>query len=129
MTAESLIFEAVIVPHRSLSRRGLWRLLAAIAAVCTLNATVAIHIGAWPVGLTSRSLADFATEIIRLTQAVGPGHVAIGTDLDGNYQPVLTSYDQLSDLTRLLHDRGLTAAQIRQSLGGNAADLLNRTGP
>ncbi len=50
MQAESLIFEAVIVPHRSLSRRGLWRLLAAIAALCALNATVAIHIGAWPVG-------------------------------------------------------------------------------
>ena len=86
-------------------------------------------IGAWPVGLTSRSLADFATEIIRLTQAVGPGHVAIGTDLDGNYQPVLTSYDQLPDLARLLQDHGLPAAHIRQILGGNAADLLTRTRP
>jgi membrane dipeptidase len=53
----------------------------------------------------------------------GPGHVAIGTDLDGNYQPVLTSYHQLTDLTALLRDRGLPAAHIRQILGGNAADL------
>ena len=80
-------------------------------------------IGAWPVGLTSRSLADFGTEIIRLTEVAGPGHVAIGTDLDGNYQPVLTSYHQLTDLSGLLSDRGLPAAQIRQILGGNAADL------
>jgi membrane dipeptidase len=79
--------------------------------------------------LTSRSLADFATEIIRLTEVAGLGHVAIGTDLDGSYRPVLTSYDQLADLTGLLRDRGLPAAHVRQILGSNAADLLNRTLP
>jgi membrane dipeptidase len=84
-------------------------------------------IGAWPTGVTSRSLADFATEIMRLTEAVGPGHVSIGTDLDGNYQPVLTSYHQFPDLAELLHDHGLPAALTQQILGANAADLLNRT--
>ena len=64
-------------------------------------------VGAWPCGITSRSLSDFGTEILRLAEAVGPGHVAIGTDLDGNYRPVLTSYDQFDDLTGLLRDRGL----------------------
>jgi membrane dipeptidase len=59
----------------------------------------------------------------------GPGHVAIGTDLDGNYRPVLTSYSQLAALAGLLRDRGLPAACVRQILGGNAADLLNRTMP
>ncbi|SRR6266568_1610701 len=83
-------------------------------------------IGAWPCGITSRSLADFAAEIIRLTELAGPGRVAIGTDLDGNYRPVLTSYHQLAGLTGLLRDRGLPAAHIRQILGGNTADLLNR---
>jgi len=39
----------------------------------------------------SRSLADFADEVIRLTEAAGPAGVAIGTDLDGNYRPVLTA--------------------------------------
>ena len=84
-------------------------------------------IGAWPAGVTSRSLADFADEIIRLTEAAGPGGVAIGTDLDGNYRPVLTSYAQLADLTGLLRDRGLPAHHVRQVLGGNAANLLHRT--
>jgi len=83
-------------------------------------------IGAWPTGLTSRSLADFGTEIIRLTEVAGPGHVGIGTDLDGNYRPVLTSYGQLADLAGILRDRGLPAAHVRQILGGNAKDLLNR---
>jgi uncharacterized membrane protein len=50
MSADDLIFQAVIVPHRSLSRRGLFVLLAAIAAVCCINAAVCIRIGAWPVG-------------------------------------------------------------------------------
>lgn len=96
----------------------------------------AVTCGGWrrparpaPAGLTSRSLADFGTEIIRLTEVAGPGHVAIGTDLDGNYRPVLTSYHQLADLAGLLRDHGLPAACIRQVLGGNAAGLLNRTGP
>jgi hypothetical protein len=46
-----------------------------------------------------------------------PGRVAIGTDLDGNYQPILTSYHQLADLAGLLHDRGLPVAHARQILG------------
>ena len=81
-------------------------------------------IGAWPCGITSRSLADFGTEIIRLTEAAGPDHVALGTDLDGNYRPVLTSYDQLTDLVSLLQDRGLPSDRINQILGGNALRLL-----
>ncbi len=50
MSAATPIFEAVIVPHRSLSRRGLRVLLGAIALACGINAAVFIHIGAWPVG-------------------------------------------------------------------------------
>jgi uncharacterized membrane protein len=50
MDAEAPIFEAVIVPHRSLSRRGLRLLLAAIFLACSINAAVFIAIGAWPVG-------------------------------------------------------------------------------
>ena len=83
-------------------------------------------VGAWPCGITSRSLADFGTEIIRLAEVAGPGHVALGTDLDGNYRPVLTSYDQLDDLTARLHDRGLPPDRIHQILGGNALQLLGR---
>ena len=82
-------------------------------------------VGAWPCGITSRSLADFGTEIIRLAEAAGPEHVALGTDLDGNYRPVLTSYDQLDDLASLLQARGLPAADISQILGRNALTLLD----
>ena len=83
-------------------------------------------VGAWPCGITSRSLADFGTEIIRLAEAAGPDHVALGTDLDGNYRPVLTGYDQLDELTGLLAARGLPTAHIHQILGGNALKFLAR---
>ncbi len=121
--------QPVIISHGQLGHAGADhpRLLTARHAAAVASAGGLI--GAWPCGITSRSLADFATEIIRLTEVAGPGHVAIGTDLDGNYRPVLTSYDQLADLAGQLHDRGLTAAQVRQILGGNAAGLLHRTTP
>jgi len=82
--------------------------------------------GGWPCGFTSRSMDDFGTEILRLAEATGPDHVALGTDLDGNYKPVLTSYDQLDDLARRLHDRGLPAGHVDQILGGNALGLLRQ---
>jgi membrane dipeptidase len=121
--------QPVIISHGQLGHAGTAhpRLLTPehVAAVASAGGLI----GAWPAGLTSQSLADFAAEIIRLTDAAGPAHVAIGTDLDGNYRPVLTSYSQLPDLAGLLHDRRLPADRIWQILGGNAADLLHRTIP
>jgi len=121
--------QPVIISHGQLGHDGAAhpRLLTTEHAAAVASAGGLI--GAWPTGLTSQSLADFGTEIIRLTEAAGPDRVAIGTDLDGNYKPVLTSYAQLADLAGLLRDRGLTADRIRQILGGNAADLLRRTIP
>jgi len=48
--AEAPAFEAVIVPHRSLSRRGRAILLCAIGFACTASASVFVALGAWPVG-------------------------------------------------------------------------------
>jgi membrane dipeptidase len=119
----------VIISHGQLGHDGAAHPRLLTPAHAAAVASAGGLIGAWPAGLTSRSLADFATEILRLTEAAGPGHVGIGTDLDGNYRPVLTSYPQLADLTALLGQRGLPADRIRQVLGGNAADLLRRTIP
>jgi membrane dipeptidase len=123
--------QPVIISHGQLGGAGTGagtahpRLLTAAHAAAVASAGGLI--GAWPAGVTSQSLADFADEIIRLTEAAGPDRVAIGTDLDGNYKPVLTSYAQLTDLTGLLRDRGLPADHVQQVLGGNAAGLLHRT--
>jgi membrane dipeptidase len=123
--------QPVIISHGQLGSAGTGagtahpRLLTAAHAASV--AAAGGLIGAWPAGVTSQSLADFADEIIRLMGAAGPAHVAIGTDLDGNYKPVLTSYSQFADLTGLLRDRGLPAHHVKQVLGGNAADLFHRT--
>jgi membrane dipeptidase len=118
--------QPVIISHGQLSHPGIAhpRLMTAQHAAAVAEAGGLV--GAWPCGITSRSLADFGTETIRLVEAAGPGHVALGTDLDGNYRPVLTGYDQLDDLTGLLAARGLPMARIHQILGGNAMKLLGR---
>lgn len=48
--SEAPIFEAMIVPHRSLSRRGRRRLIGAMCLLCGLNAAMFVYLGAWPVG-------------------------------------------------------------------------------
>jgi uncharacterized membrane protein len=50
MTEDSLHFEAVIVPHRSLSARGMRRLLAVLCLLSGGTAAGFMWLGAWPVG-------------------------------------------------------------------------------
>jgi len=85
-------------------------------------------IGAWPSGVTATSLAGFADEIARLADLVGPGHVAIGTDMDANYRPVLTSYAGFAALPELLAGRGLSDTDTGRILGTNALGLLRTVG-
>jgi uncharacterized membrane protein len=44
-----LLFQATVLPHRSLSRRGRAVLLGAIGAACLVNVGVSAYLGAWPV--------------------------------------------------------------------------------
>jgi|SRR5271165_3637482 len=85
-------------------------------------------IGAWPSGVTSASLGDFADEVVRLADLIGVDHVAIGTDMDANYRPVLTSYADFAPLQDLLAARGCGDAEIGKILGVNALRLLARVG-
>jgi uncharacterized membrane protein len=77
------VFEAVIVPHRSLSARGLVILIAALAGLCGLIGLRFWMIGAWPVacfGVVEIGLAAFllqlnarrarATELVLLSEDV-----------------------------------------------------------
>ena len=43
------LFEAVIVPHRSLSRRGVVVLVAVLCGLCALTGLRCLLLGAWPV--------------------------------------------------------------------------------
>ncbi len=114
----------VMVSHSHLEHPGSRhpRLLSPAHAAAVADAGGLI--GAWPSGVIATSLADFADEIARLADLVGPGHVAIGTDLDASYQPVLTSYADFATLQDLLADRGFSDTDTGKVLGGNALDLL-----
>ena len=80
-------------------------------------------IGAWPSGVTSATVDDFVDEILRLVTLIGVDHVAIGTDLDANYRPVITAHREFATLAEHLADRGLTAAEVDQILGANVVEL------
>lgn len=81
-------------------------------------------VGAWPAGVTSTTLAEYVDEICRLVELIGVEHVAIGSDLDANYRPVLTEYSQFNDVASLLTGRGFASAEVDAVLGGNVVQLF-----
>jgi len=80
-------------------------------------------IGAWPAGVTSATIDDFVDEIVRLVDVVGADHVAIGTDLDASYQPVVTEHSQFATIADLLDARDLSEGDVDAILGANVVDL------
>jgi len=81
-------------------------------------------IGAWPSGVIQTTLDDYCAEICRLVDVVGIDHVSIGTDMDANYKPVLTTYEQFPELAASLLKRGMTSDEVDQVLGGNFIRLF-----
>ena len=63
---EPVLFEAVIVPHRSLSVVGLRILLAAVLAACVGSSTAFVLLGAWPVGVFAGLELVLAAVLFRL---------------------------------------------------------------
>ena len=76
-------------------------------------------IGSWPSGMGQATFADFIDSIQRLVDAVGIEHVAIGTDMDANYKPVLRSYRDWSLIPAALLARGMHEAEVANIMGGN----------
>ena len=65
MDGESVFFEAVVVPHRSLSRRGLWVLIGAIGTMSAIASTVFWLLGAWPVAVFNGAELTLAALLLR----------------------------------------------------------------
>ncbi len=63
---EATLFEAVIVPHRSLSPRGLRWLIGLICGLCALTAFRFWLIGAWPVVVFSVVEVGLAVLLLRI---------------------------------------------------------------
>lgn len=76
-------------------------------------------IGAWPAGIGAATMNDFIDRIFDLASVLGPEHVAMGTDMDANYRPVFTSYQQMPLLVSELLRRGYGEDNTIAFVGGN----------
>lgn len=83
-------------------------------------------IGAWPSGVVLESFDQFLDEIVRMVKLLGAEHVGIGTDMDGNYEPVMTRYEQYLDLESGLAARGLTEGDVDLVMGESFLRLFER---
>jgi membrane dipeptidase len=83
-------------------------------------------VGAWPSGVSATTLGEYVDEVCRLVELIGVDHVAIGSDLDANYKPVLTEYQQFNDVAAELAIRGFSSDEADAILGGNALRLFER---
>jgi membrane dipeptidase len=67
---------------------------------------------------------EFLDEVLRMLDLLGVDHVAIGTDMDANYRPVVTSHREYPDVAAGLLARGLGAAEVGAVLGGNLVRIF-----
>jgi len=83
-------------------------------------------IGAWPSGF-NKSFEEYVDNTLRLIEVVGIDHVGIGTDMDGNFKPVLSTYNQYPSFAEALTNKGLSPKEVGKIMGGNAARVLKKT--
>ena len=76
-------------------------------------------VGAWPSGFGQNTFSDYIDAIQRLIDAVGVKHVAIGTDMDGNYKPVFRNYRDWGLIPAALMARGMHEHEAAAIMGGN----------
>ena len=81
-------------------------------------------VGSVPSGIGQKTIADWIVSIMRLVEAVGVDHVAIGTDMDANYMPVFADYAQWPLIPAALLARGLGEADVAKVMGGNFLRLM-----
>jgi membrane dipeptidase len=76
-------------------------------------------IGSVPWGVGQNSFADYIDSLLRLSEAVGVDHVAIGTDMDATIRPVLKNYRDWSLVPAALLAKGMHAREVAKIMGEN----------
>jgi membrane dipeptidase len=76
-------------------------------------------VGSWPSGIGNNTFSDYIDSIKRLIDTVGVDHVAIGSDMDANFKPVLRSYRDWPLIPAALLARGLREDEAAKIMGGN----------
>lgn len=85
-------------------------------------------IGSIPWGIGQANVNDWIGSILRLVDAVGVDHVAIGTDMDANFRPVFTDYRQWPLIPAALLARGLQEPEVAAIIGGNFMRVFRANG-
>jgi membrane dipeptidase len=109
----------VMVSHTNLSTPTLSHPRLISAEHARLVAAAGGIIGSWPSGVGHATFADYIDSIQRLVDTVGIDHVAIGTDMDANFKPVLRSYRDWSLIPAALLARGMHEVEVANIMGGN----------
>jgi len=85
-------------------------------------------VGSVPSGIGQKTVADWVGSILRLVDAVGVDHVAIGTDMDANYMPVFSDYADWPLIPAALLAHGMAQAEVAKIMGGNFLRVLAANG-
>jgi membrane dipeptidase len=109
----------VMISHTNLSTPALEHPRLISAEHAKLVASAGGIIGSWPSGVGQTTFSDYIDSIQRLIDTVGIDHVAIGTDMDANFRPVLRSYRDWSLIPAALLARGLRESEVANVMGGN----------
>jgi membrane dipeptidase len=81
-------------------------------------------VGSVPSGIGQKTVADWVGSILRLADAVGVDHVAIGTDMDANYMPVFSDYADWPLIPAALLAQGMHEPDVAKIMGGNFLRVL-----
>ena len=84
------------------------------------------YLGAWPAGIGIDTLAGFIDRIDELVNVVGEDHVALGSDMDANYKPVLETYRKMPLVVGALFKRGYSDEAVAKFLGGNFMRVMDQ---
>ena len=83
-------------------------------------------IGAVQAGFDQVTFDDYIDTILYMAEALGVEHVAIGTDMDYTYKPVMTTYRQWPGIAGNLLRRGMAGREVALVMGGNIRRLLDQ---
>jgi membrane dipeptidase len=81
-------------------------------------------VGATAAGFDQSSFDEYIVTVLRMVDAVGVDHVAIGTDLDFTFRPVFTSYADWALIPAALLAHGMHEAEVAKIMGGNFLRVL-----
>ena len=109
----------VMLSHSNLAKPGLENPRLITRDHAKLVAAAGGVIGSVPSGIGQATLSDWIDSILRLVDAVGPAHVGIGTDMDANYKPVFTTYQDWSLIPAALLAHGMAPTEVSAVMGGN----------